>query len=188
MKNLNLKSIAILASFATVFSACEKDDNDVRNPNPTNDEELITTVSLSINSNAFPTLPVQYEYRDIDGIGGNPPEVDTIKLSRNSMYMIKAYLLDESKTPTVDMTEEVEEESDEHLAIWTTDTNYLKVTITDFDTKNPPLPLGLNTLLEVKGPIVTTMRFTLKHQPGIKNGDPNLGETDVEVVFPVVIE
>ena len=86
------------------------------------------------------------------------------------------------------MTEEVEAESDEHLGVWTTDTNYLKVTITDFDTNNPPLPLGLNTLLEVKGPIVTTMRFTLKHQPGIKNGDPNLGETDVEVVFPVVIE
>jgi hypothetical protein len=31
------------------------------------------------------------------------------------------------------------------------------------------------------------MRVTLKHQPGIKNGDPNLGETDVEVVYPVII-
>jgi hypothetical protein len=64
----------------------------------------------------------------------------------------------------------------------------LKVDITDLDTNSPALPLGLISQVTVKGPIVTTLRLTLKHQPGIKNGDPNLGETDVEVVYPVVIE
>jgi len=37
-------------------------------------------------------------------------------------------------------------------------------------------------------PITTNMRIALKHQPGIKNGQCDLGETDVEVEFPIVIK
>lgn len=184
-----MKSKIIILSIAivTLLSACKKDNNNVYNPNPINEEELITTVSLSFNSNAFPTLPVMYSYRDLDGIGGNEPTVDTIKLSRNTMYMLQLYFLDESKNPTVDISEEVAEEANDHLVVFGTDTNYLKVDIIDLDTNSPPLPLGLNSLVTAKGPIQTTLRVILKHQPGIKNGDPNLGETDVEVVYPVVI-
>jgi hypothetical protein len=185
MKN---RIILLGITVITFFAACKKDDNNVYNPNPINEEELITTVSLSFNSNAFPTLPIVYNYRDLDGIGGNTPTIDTIKLSRNSIYMLNVYFLDESKNPTVDISEEVAEEANDHLVVFNTDTNYLKVDITDLDTNSPALPLGLISQVTVKGPIVTTLRLTLKHQPGIKNGDPNLGETDVEVVYPVVIE
>lgn len=184
MKN---KIIVLILALVSILSACKKDDNNVANPNPINEEELITTVSLSFNSNAFPTLPVVYSYRDLDGIGGNAPTVDTIKLSRNTIYMLKLYFLDESKNPTVDISEEVAEEANDHLVVFGTDTNYLKVDITDLDTNTPALPLGLNSSVTTKGPIQTTLRVTLKHQPGIKNGDPNLGDTDVEVVYPVVI-
>jgi hypothetical protein len=184
MKNrIIILSIAIVA----FLSACKKDDNNVYNPNPINEEELITTVSLSFQSNTFPTLPIVYNYRDLDSIGGNAPTVDTIILSRDVIYMLKLYFLDESKNPVVDISEEVAEEANDHLVVFSTDTNYLKVEISDFDSNTPALPLGLNSLVTVKGPIVTSMRVTLKHQPGIKNGDPNLGETDVEVVYPVII-
>ncbi len=185
-----MKNRIIILSIAVVtfLSACKKDDNNVYNPNPINEEELITTVSLSFQSNTFPTLPIVYNYRDLDGIGGNAPTVDTIKLSRDALYMLKLYFLDESKNPVVDISEEVAEEANDHLVVFSTDTNYLKVEISDFDSNTPALPLGLNSLVTVKGPIVTSMRVTLKHQPGIKNGDPNIGETDVEVIYPVVIE
>ena len=32
------------------------------------------------------------------------------------------------------------------------------------------------------------MKIALKHQPGIKNGQCDLGETDVEVEFPIIIK
>lgn len=184
MKN---RIILLGITVVTFFAACKKDDNNVYNPNPINEEELITTVSLSFNSNAFPTLPIVYNYRDLDGIGGNAPTIDTIKLSRNTIYMLKVYFLDESKTPTVDISEEVEEEANDHLVVFNTDTNYLKVDITDLDTNSPALPLGLNSLVTAKDAGQTTLRIRLKHQPGIKNGNVDLGETDVEVVYPVVI-
>lgn len=184
-----MKNRIILLGIAVVtfFAACKKDDNNVYNPNPINEEELITTVSLSFNSSAFPTLPIVYNYRDLDGIGGNAPTIDTIKLSRNTIYMLKVYFLDESKNPTVDISDEVAEEANDHLVVFNTDTNYLKVDITDLDTNTPALPLGLNSLVTAKVAGQTTLRVRLKHQPSIKNGDPNLGETDVEVVYPVVI-
>lgn len=184
MKN---RIIIFSTSIIMLVSACKKDDNNVYSPNPINEEELITTVSLSFNSNAFPTLPIVYNYRDIDGIGGLPPSIDTIKLNSNLNYMLNVMFLDESKTPTVDITEEVAEEANDHLVVFETDTNYLKINITDLDTNTPALPIGLSSTITSKAKGTTTLRIRLKHQPGIKNGDPNLGETDVDVVYPVVI-
>ncbi len=172
----------------SIISSCKKDNNDVTKPTDINEGELITTVQFKISSTDSPFVTHTFQYRDVDGIGGNNLTIDTIKLDADKVYAVEVVLLDESKIPTDTISNEVYEESKDHLFIYQpADTNVV-VTINDFDTNNPPLPLGIHTSWRTKSPTSTSIKLTLKHQPGIKNGDPTKGETDVEVTLPVSIK
>jgi hypothetical protein len=50
------------------------------------------------------------------------------------------------------------------------------------------LSLGLQSTWKGINPTTSMMKIALKHQPGIKNGSCNVGETDVEVEFPLIIK
>lgn len=172
----------------SIISSCKKDNNDVTKPSDINEGELITTVQFKISSTDSPFVVHTFQYRDADGIGGNAPTVDTIKLDADKVYAVEVLLLDESKTPTDTISNEVLAESQDHMFIYQpADTNVV-VTINDFDTNNPPLPLGILTSWRTKAATSTSIKLTLKHQPGIKNGDPTKGETDVEVSLPIVLK
>lgn len=183
-----LIGLVILMVVTSIISSCKKDNNDVTKPSNINEGELITTVQFKISSTDSPFVTHTFQYRDIDGIGGNTPTIDTIKLNANNVYAVEVLLLDESKIPTDTISNEVLAESQDHLFIYEPSDTTLTVTINDFDTNNPPLPLGINTSWRTKGTSSSTMKLTLKHQPGIKNGDPTRGETDVEVTLPVEIK
>jgi hypothetical protein len=94
-------------------------------------------------------------------------------------------MLDESKNPVEDITEEIKEEADEHLIVYKITAANLSIQITDKDSKN--LPLGL--LSKWKSGSISNghLLVSLKHQPGIKDGSADKGETDVEINFPVII-
>ena len=149
---------------------------------------MITTVQLKFTNTDSPFNNLVFQYRDVDGIGGLAPTIDTIKLNSNSIYSVELFLLDESKIPTDTISNEVLSESKDHLFIYEPADSNLRVTINDFDNNNPPLPLGIITSWGTKSTTNTSIKLTLKHQPGIKNGDPTKGETDIEVVLPVSIE
>ncbi len=169
------------------LSACKKDDDDVKTPSNTNDEELITTVKLILTDAENPAEVKTFLYRDVDGLGGNAPSIDTIKLGVDKVYSVSILLLDESKNPIDTVSNEVKNEADEHMFVFEPASTDINVTINDYDDSNPPLPLGLLSTWSIgTSPANTSIKISLKHQPGIKNGDPTRGETDVEVVFPVV--
>lgn len=189
MKNRKtLNSLIILIVVTSIISSCKKDNNDVTKPSDINEGELITTVQFKISNADSPFVTHTFQYRDVDGIGGNAPIIDTIKLDANKIYAVEIFLLDESKTPSDTISNEVLEESKDHLFIYQPADTNLMVTINDFDNNNPPLPLGIITSWRTKSATSTSIKLTLKHQPGIKNGDPTKGETDVEVSLPVVIK
>jgi len=183
---LGIIVLTILVS--TIISSCKKDNNDVTKPVDINEGELITTVQFKISTTDSPLITRTFQYRDVDGIGGNAPSIDTIKLNSNQVYYVEVLLLDESKNPIDTISNEVLSESKDHLFIYEPADTNLTVTINDFDTNNPPLPLGIITSWSTKSISKSTLKLTLKHQPGIKNGDPTRGETDVEVVLPISIE
>lgn len=183
-----IKSLSILSLSLLFLSACKKDDNDVTKPNDINEGELITTVKFIVTDTDSPFTQYEFQYRDADGIGGNPPSIDTIKLKENKNYSVQLLLLDESKTPFDTISNEVLEESKDHLFVYELGSDSVSITINDFDDNNPPLPLGLISTWSTNSSISTTLKLTLKHQPGIKNGDPVRGETDVEVVMPLSVE
>lgn len=181
MKPTIFTTTALVAIITLGLTACK--DN---NPKPEDPNELITTVILTFTDSADVSNITTATFADPDGPGGsNPILFDTIKLSPNKTYYTTIVLLDQSKTPVDTISNEVEEEKDEHLFTFTTSAN-IAITITDFD--NNSLPVGLASKWKTGAPITATTTIRLKHQPGIKNGDPALGETDVEVTFPTWIE
>jgi hypothetical protein len=45
------------------------------------------------------------------------------------------------------------------------------------------LPIGLISIWRTRSSGDGKLKVVLKHQPGIKNGDPAIGETDIEIEF-----
>lgn len=181
MKTKNYLLLPVLA-IAAAFSSCEKDTNTVTNPAPANEEELITTVRLVVFDG---TDSLAFEFKDLDGEGGNSGSIDTIVLSSSNTYLYSVEFLDESKNPVVDITEEILEEGDEHLVCYNS-TNGLDISRGDLDENN--LPIGTVGTLITNNAGNGTLTITLKHQPGVKNGQCEPGETDIEVVFPVRVQ
>lgn len=187
MKHLktNISLFAFLFAFAIIFTGCNGDDEDpVKNPVDENEEELITSVELSFTENGNTTV---FRFADPDGEGGNAPtEMDEIKLKANTSYTLAVRFLDESNADDVeDITEEVKEEDDEHLVCYTV-TGGTTVATTDKDGNG--LDLGLTADVATSDAGMGQFTVTLKHQPGVKDGSCDKGETDVEVSFVTTVE
>ncbi|WP_051718969.1 hypothetical protein [Hymenobacter sp. IS2118] len=173
---------AVLLALPFAFSAC-KDDKD---PVPAEDNEQITTVIYLLTPTTGSGAPVTVTWRDVDGTGGNAPVIGTLNLLPNTTYTGDITLFDETKSPAENITEEVEEESDEHLFIYQgTPASLLSITRTDRDAKN--LEIGLATRVVTTAAGTGTLKITLRHQPGSKDGSATPGDTDVEVTFPVTV-
>jgi hypothetical protein len=181
------KFLICASVIALAVSSCKKDDNDVTNPTNPNEEELITTMQVILTDSANTTNSWTFVYEDLDGDGGNLPVADTIHLEQNKTYYARIVLLDKTKTPVDTISNEVEEEQDDHLFVFEPHNPTLSVEITDKDHHN--LPIGLESIWKTfSSPDNAHIHIRLKHQPGIKTGDPNLGETDIEAEFGVVIQ
>ncbi|KAA3440898.1 hypothetical protein FOA19_07625 [Rufibacter hautae] len=167
------------------MTSCSNDED----PIPTNEEELITTVQLYFNPiNAAGNIPTA-TYRDIDGPGGQAPTITPVQLNPNTNYALSVTVLDESKTPVGEITEEVEEEGDEHQFFYVPSSG-LNLTVTYNDADKNNLPMGINNLATTGAASAGTLKVVLKHQPGQKSATStvNTGETDVEVSFPITIQ
>lgn len=98
------------------FVQCKDSGDDVE---PDDENELITSVTLDFKEAGTGAM-TSFSYKDADGDGGNPASrFDTLMLKANTEYTMTIEFLDESKSPVEDITEEVQEESDEHLLIYT---------------------------------------------------------------------
>tara|TARA_B110000503_G_C7124246_1_gene403858 strand:+ start:804 stop:1361 length:558 start_codon:yes stop_codon:yes gene_type:complete len=185
MKQFKPSTLTFIALVALIFTfnAC-KDIVDTP-PNP-NEEELITTVELTfINENNLNDVRV-FKFADPDGDGGNTPTItDSIVLAANSSYSLAVRFLDESKSPVEDITTEIVAEAIDHLICYITPGD-LMITITDKDANK--LNLGLAATVKTQGAESTSLTIRLMHQPNQKNGNCDIGETDVEITFITTIE
>jgi len=180
---------AMLLGMTFLLAQC-KSASDVE---PDDENELITTIQLQFSPTKIFTQDQIFTYRDIDGDGGNAPtKFDTISLLANTEYTLKVTVLDESKTPTDDITEEIQEKSDEHLFVFTpAPSTLLTYTYGDKDARN--LPIGLGGTVNTGAAGTGTLRVQLRHQPPIgdkivKDGTPGPGSDDVNLNFQVVLK
>jgi hypothetical protein len=178
-KSTYLISLFFVATLLLI-SSCGED------PEPVNEEELITTVKLTFTPVGFVGSVQTFTWRDLDGDGPIQPVIETIALSNNRTYAVSIELLNESETPPEDITEEIDEERDEHLFCFET-TNGLNLSITRTDTDGT-FEVGLESEWATGNASTGSVTVILKHQPGVKNGSCDLGEVDVEATFPVTIQ
>jgi len=172
-----------------MYSCTNDDDATPGAPITPNEEELITTVDL-IFEDSLTSLRDTFSFNDLDGDGGNPPIIDTIRLSRGKVYSVSAEFKDASDPNDVeDITAEIKGEDDEHLICFE-QTNISGLTIKRTDTDGT-YEVGLASRWETDFSATVsngTLRLTLKHQPGSKDGSCAVGDTDVEIDFPIIIK
>ncbi len=183
MKKIKLSSLFVLSLI--VLSACSSDDT----PDPVLEEEVITTMTITLSPNGGGT-DITLKSQDLDGDGPNAP-VLTVSgdLAAGVTYNGSIELLNETENPAEDITEEVEELSDEHQFFYTI-TGGLDVTTayTNFDGNSNPL--GTEFTLTTGAASSGTLTFTLRHEPK-KPNDGSLadaaGETDIDATFNIDI-
>jgi hypothetical protein len=183
MKTLRYWLYATLVSSALfVLSACDDD------PEPENESELITTVKLTFSKAGNDDIVA--EWQDLDGAGGNNPVLTpaTIELSANTNYTVAVEILNESESPAEDITEEIEEEDEEHQLFFVKSAS-LNLTTTYSDTDDNGRPVGLSNVFTTGAASTGTLTVILRHEPdksatGVSSGDPTNagGETDIETV------
>ena len=196
MKTTTNKSTLIILAGALLLAvmSCKKKKEDVAAPVNPNETELITTVKILVYPTNNTSAVSTFSFRDLDGDGGIAPIIDTIRLQANTEYHVKVLVLDETKNPVDTTSTEIESEKNAHQFFYTKLGTYeLTTTYLDFDDHN--VPLGLNLKVNT-GTAFTEktnkLKVVLKHQPGLKptsgTGDSKLGETDIDIEFPILLQ
>lgn len=194
MKKNFARLFLFAALFTLVFAACKKEKNETPTENA---NEEITTLKLTFTNAANAADVVTATWKDLDGIAGNAPVIDKINLKANTTYTVATELLDERKNPADNVTNEIEEEGDEHrvfhlfyatgtAAVKDSITTVATVTALDKDSKN--LPIGLDITMATKAAFTGFLNVVVRHQPGVKDGTYGPGSTDVLTIFPIEIK
>ena len=184
----SIKHVLVLASIIILAASCSDD-----NPIAVNEEELITTVTVTLTSQADGTEIVLNSV-DLDGDGPDAPVVTVSgNLAANTIYTGATEVLNETEDPAEDITEEVLEEGVDHQFFYTFSNGLASTEYTDTDENEDPI--GLTFTLTTTDAGSESLTVSLKHEPNksgagvvdgsITNAD---GETDVEVTFALTIE
>jgi hypothetical protein len=203
MKNVftpNFLKVTTLALLAFGFSACDEDA-----PGKEDTPELITQVKLTF-SPVGSGDDVVVTATDPDGIGTQDLTPNgEISLRADRSYTLSIELFNGLLAPTeagYNVTEEVEEESDEHMFFFSWNGGFSSPSgngnidnradaVNYLDEDENGLPLGLNTswITAIDATEDRTFRIVLKHQPDLKtaNSGSTVGETDIDVVFALNI-
>lgn len=190
----------ITVASMTFLAGCDTDD-----PEKEDTPEMITQVTLTFTPAAGGD-PVIVTATDPDGEGLQDMVVDgPANLEANSTYTLTLALINElaqPADPAYNITEEVEEEGDEHMFFfsWTNQVFSDPEGDGNVDNRNDALnyededenglPVGLKTTWTTAGPSSGTLRILLKHQPGLKNetSTSSEGETDLDAEFSVQVQ
>jgi hypothetical protein len=173
-------TIGIFALSTLLFNACNPEEHDH------NEQEIITKVTITFKDGAGKESA--FVWNDPDGENGSQkPTIDNVNLSANSTYTATVRIENATVSPAINITEEVQKESNDHLFVYSYDKSNLTIDVTDKD--NNGKPLGIATKIVTKNTGDGKLRIVLKHLPTDKNNTQNPGgETDVDVEFPVSVK
>lgn len=214
MKTIIRSTILLGMMLMLLGTSCRKKKNEPAPENPPetpNTQEVITTFKLILTDSATSTV-YTYLYKDPDGDGGQvgfygpgtsstSTQTDSVfTLTSNKTYFAEIILLDETKNPVDTISNEVEEEGEDHMLFFNstnpTGTPYavtlsgsnIHITYKDLDSGSPQRGIGLQTRWRTYGVFSKSpVNIILKHQPGIKNGTITPGDTDLDVMFKVIV-
>jgi hypothetical protein len=179
MKNniLNFSTLTALFLFAATlqFQSCKPKNSD--------GQEEITTIKLKLTSLSNGTQV--FNYQNLNGAVNK----DTIKVFKSDVYTCDIQLLDETKNPANDVTDEIKSKANEHQFFFVSSPSGM-ILFSDFDKDGNGKDVGLTSKWTVANNAQTgTVKIVLKHLDGNpKTGNMNDGETDIEVVFDAMVQ
>jgi hypothetical protein len=197
MKNLKTSLLTIVAILA--ISSCSKDDETIVTPDPINEEEVITTVTIIYTPVTGTAVTLQS--RDLDGDGPNPPIVTVSgTFALNTTYNGDIVVLNETVTPAENISTAILAEAVDHQFFYQKTGSLPMFTYTpiaesqgNFDTNGKPL--GIKTKFITTTAATGTLKVTLRHEgnksaANVANGDITnaTGATDFEVIFPISVQ
>jgi hypothetical protein len=173
---------------ATAFAIAACGDSSTA---PGGEQEIISRVTITLTPASGAPL-VSY-IDDPDGNGPQAPaaQVGALTLTAGATYTGTVKFENRLATPPVDITEEVEEEANEHRVYYTVSTFGSSITVTTLDTDPAGRPLGLQYRV-VAGPTTGpgALRVVLCHYddaPKVASSTSCQGDTDIDVVFNYTI-
>lgn len=176
-----------LAIIATGLIGCSEHGHD--HDHDHSDHDVITTVELELTASDTTIAKQVITWEDLDGPGGaNPSRIDTLVLRPGMTYTGRVRLANRSVSPSRDLTTTIEAERDNHQFFYVLSNGLGTLTITDKDSRQ--LPVGLLFDLVQSGSTTSgTLSVQLSHfdNASSKNGTTPSDETDISVVFPVVV-
>ena len=179
-----MKTCSMYALLAIAMLGCSDDDT----PDVINEEEVITTVILTLTPESGDQVVLTTQ--DLDGDGPDEPvTIITGSFNENTQYQGAVRFLNETETPAEEITTEVIEEADEHQVFYTVSSG-LNITTTYQDEDSNGNPLGVSITLETGAASAGNLTVTLRHEPVKPNDglDSAGGETDITTTFDVTIE
>lgn len=184
-KRIILKHILFIGFFIAIAASIQSCTDATIPPMPSDETELITTLKVEL-TDTLTGQKLNYFFRDLDGEGGNAPsQWDTIKLADSSYYRVSLKFLNESNPNSIqNITLEILAEQTNHIICFTPTVVNAVISRTDTD---GTYQVGINSTWKTGANSVGNIEVKLKHQLGVKNGGCDLGETDVQVVFPAMI-
>ena len=180
-----MKNISFYALLSIAMIGCSDDDSA---PEVINDEELITTVILTLTPDSGDQVVLTTV--DLDGDGPDEPVTTVVgNFSENTIYDGTVAFLDESGEEVDDITQEVIEEADEHQVFYTISEGLnIQTTYEDQDTQGNHL--GVQITLSTGAASEGSLTVTLRHEPVKPNDglESAGGETDISTSFDVSIQ
>lgn len=174
--------VSSLIASVVFFQSCKEPRT---KPSATNQPELITTLKIEFKNVETGEIS-EFFYRDLDSFGSNlPNRWDSIRLKTNSTYYFSVKFLNESDpNEIINVTPEIKSEDYNHLVCYETSANSIIIR----SDNDGVYPLGLESKWITGQYSKDIFTVRLMHQPGIKNGNCEIGETDVQVTFPLIIQ
>jgi hypothetical protein len=173
-----------------------------------NENEVITTVVLNFAPTGGGTT-LSPMYNDPDGDGGAAPTIDPINLTAGT-YTLTVQFQNRLVTPPEEITDEVRDENDQHLLLFTgsavvgpassTTSGPLTQAYADMDANGLPVGLTNNiTATAGTGTLTVTLRHMPPEEPPVKSAttvmevktggvDSIGGSTDAMVNFMVTVQ
>lgn len=184
------KKLAFLLSLSTLilFTSCGDDED----PIIENEEEVITSVTLTLSPNG-PQETVVLGFSDPDGDGGDDPVFSTTgAIVANASY--QGQLSFGNEDGSID-AEIIDEGIDHQVFYQVSGGANLDFAYATVGNDINGLPVGLSTLLTTGAAGNGELTITLRHEPnklasGIAIDNPAVagGSTDVEVTFQVAVQ
>lgn len=187
---MKMKYILIFFGIALVLSACNKKDDPIAPIGPvTNEEEVITNLTLTFTDPSDANLQYRFSFTDPDGEGGADPVIIADTLPADTTLLLSLTLANASGS----ITQEIDNEGTDHQFFFQRNGVSFVVVYDDADADGRPI--GLRNVADTGAPGSGTLLVTLRHQPvkdaaNVASGDITnaYGDTDIEVLFPLVVE